>query len=164
MGIYIHLVKIHTHIYIKSRRETISGFSARHSVHIEELVMSNNYVQTIKTIYERFNAKDIDGVLAALADNVVWANGMDGGHVHGHEGVHDYWTRQWAMVNPRVEPVAFQQTEDGVITVEVIQTVFELDGQPLTDQTHGLKDKTVMHIFCVDSSDKITHFDIKEKN
>lgn len=123
--------------------------------------MSDNKVQIIQTIYERFNARDIDGVLAALADNVAWANGMYGGHVHGHEGVREYWTRQWAMVNPHVAPVAFRQVEDGVITVEVIQTVFDLDGQPLTGQTHGLKDKTVTHIFRM-NNDKITHFDLGE--
>jgi hypothetical protein len=38
-------------------------------------------VEILKRIYDRFNARDIDGVLAALADDVAWANGMDGGHV-----------------------------------------------------------------------------------
>ncbi len=44
-------------------------------------------VKILEHLYERFNARDIDGVLVALADDVAWANGMDGGHVHGHEGV-----------------------------------------------------------------------------
>ena len=34
-------------------------------------------------------------MLAVLADDVAWANGMDGGHVHGREAVREYWTRQW---------------------------------------------------------------------
>nr|WP_244960370.1 nuclear transport factor 2 family protein [Eoetvoesiella caeni] len=110
-------------------------------------------------MYDRFNARDIDGVLAALADDVVWANGMDGGHVHGHEAVRAYWTQQWAVVSPHVEPIEFRQTKDGAVAVEVIQTVFDLDGQPLSGQTHGLKDKTVMHIFRLDN-DKVTRFDI----
>ena len=46
-------------------------------------------VQMLKRIYDRFNARDIDGVLEVLADDVAWANGMDGGHVHGHEAVRD---------------------------------------------------------------------------
>ena len=37
-------------------------------------------VELLKRIYDRFNARDIDGVLAVLADDVAWANGMDGGH------------------------------------------------------------------------------------
>jgi len=121
--------------------------------------MSENDVQMIKRIYHSFNARDIDAVLSVLADDVAWANGMEGGHVHGREAVRDYWTRQWAIVSPHVEPVAFEQTEDGVLAVEVIQSVFDLDGQPLEGQSHGLKDKTVMHIFRM-QDDKILRFDI----
>ena len=45
----------------------------------------------------RFNARDIDGVLTVLTDDVAWANGMDGGYVHGREAVRAYWTRQWTI-------------------------------------------------------------------
>ena len=121
--------------------------------------MSETNTHIIKRIYDRFNARDIDGVLSELADDVAWANGMDGGHVHGREAVRDYWTRQWAIVSPRVEPVAFQTTENGVVAVEVIQSVLDLNGQPLTGQTHGLTDKTVMHIFRMENG-KIARFDI----
>ncbi len=123
--------------------------------------MSEKRTQLIKHIYERFNARDIDGVLAVLADDVAWANGMEGGHVHGREAVRDYWTRQWAIVSPHVEPVAFQEVDDGAIEVEVIQRVFDLDGRPLERQDHGLKDKTVTHIFRMEG-DRIIRFDIGE--
>lgn len=123
--------------------------------------MSEAHTQLIKRIYDRFNARDIDGVLTELADDVAWANGMDGGHVHGREAVRDYWTRQWAVISPHVEPVAIQTKDDGVITVEVIQSVFDLEGRPLTEQTHGLKDKTVLHIFRIEGG-KIARFDIKD--
>jgi hypothetical protein len=43
-------------------------------------------VRILERIYDRFNARDIDGVLTALTEDVAWANGMDGGHVHGPEG------------------------------------------------------------------------------
>lgn len=125
--------------------------------------MSENHVQVISRLYECFNTRDINGVLVALTDDVAWANGMDGGHVHGHKALHDYWTRQWALVNPHVEPVGFAQTADDTITVEVIQTILDLKGQPLSGQTHGLKDKTVTHIFQMEH-DKVKRFDIQEKN
>ena len=48
-----------------------------------------------------------------------------------------------------------------LVAVEVIQSVFDLDGQPLQGQTHGLKDKTVMHIFRMEG-DKIVRFDIQD--
>ena len=59
-------------------------------------------VKILERLYDRFNARDIDGVLTALTDDVAWANGMDGGHVHGREAIRAYWTRQWAMVSPTV--------------------------------------------------------------
>ncbi len=118
-------------------------------------------IATISTMYERFNARDIDGVLSALADDVAWANGMEGGHVHGKEGVREYWTRQWAIVSPHVEPVSFDRATDGSIVVEVVQSVRDLEGKPLQDQTHGLKDKTVGHIFALRSG-LVARFDIRE--
>ena len=121
--------------------------------------MSEKQMQLMKHIYERFNARDIDAVLAALADDVAWANGMEGGHVHGREAVREYWTRQWTIISPHVEPVAFRQAEEGVMEVEVIQRVFDLDGRPLEGQTHGLKDKTVLHVFRMEGG-RIVRFDI----
>ena len=118
-------------------------------------------VERLKRLYDRFNARDIDGVLVALADDVAWANGMEGGHVQGHEGLRDYWTRQWSMVDPHVEPVRFHRTADGAIVAEVLQTVFDLEGNPLQGQTHGLKDKTVGHVFRFRAG-KVTHFDIRD--
>ena len=64
-------------------------------------------IEFLKRLYDRFNARDMEAVLAKLDENVVWANGMEGGHVHGRDGVRSYWTRQWAMVDPHVEPVGF---------------------------------------------------------
>lgn len=123
--------------------------------------MSDAHMKLIKGLYDCFNARDIDGVLAELSSDVAWANGMEGGHVRGHEAVRDYWTRQWVVVSPHVEPVAFQATDYDVVAVEVIQSVSDLDGRPLEGQTHGLKDKTVMHIFRVENG-KIARFDIRD--
>jgi ketosteroid isomerase-like protein len=66
-------------------------------------------IKVLERLYDRFNARDIDGVLVALTEDVAWANGMEGGHVHGHDAVRDYWTRQWAMISPHVEPVGFRR-------------------------------------------------------
>jgi ketosteroid isomerase-like protein len=118
-------------------------------------------VELLMRIYERFNARDIDGVLAVLTDDVAWANGMDGGHVHGLEGVREYWTRQWTIVSPHVEPVGFERTEGGAIVAEVQQTVRDLEGNLLQEQTHGLKDKTVGHVFRFRDG-KVARFDIED--
>jgi ketosteroid isomerase-like protein len=118
-------------------------------------------IAMLSAMYDRFNARDIGGVLGALTDDVAWANGMEGGQVHGHEGVREYWTRQWAVVSPHVEPVRFERASDGSIVVEVRQSVRDLQGRPLHDQTHGLKDKTVGHVFYLQDG-KVARFDIRE--
>jgi len=118
-------------------------------------------VKVLERIYDRFNARDIDGVLSSLTNDVAWANGMDGGHVHGREAVREYWTRQWTMVSPHVEPVSFRQTVDGAIIAEVRQSVHDLEGKSLQGQTHGLKDKTVGHVFRFREG-KVSRFDIQD--
>ena len=116
-------------------------------------------VETLKLMYERFNAKDIDGVVARLTDDVVWANGMDGGYVRGHDGIRDYWTRQWSLVNPRVDPLRFEEAADGSVRVEVRQTIRDLEGRPV--EANGLKDKTVGHLFRF-ADGKVSRFDIRD--
>jgi ketosteroid isomerase-like protein len=118
-------------------------------------------IAVLRVMYERFNARDIDGVLGALSDDVVWANGMDGGHVHGREGVRAYWTRQWAVVCPQVEPLRFEKGPDGSIVVAVRQSVRDLEGKPLRDQVHGLRDKMVGHVFHLRDG-KVARFDIRD--
>lgn len=117
-------------------------------------------IQTLRHIYALFNARDIDGIFAVLTDDVAWANGMDGGHEHGKDAVRAYWTRQWQMVSPHVEPVSFDVAADGAIVARVIQTIRDLDGNPLEGQTHGLKDKTVGHAFHFENG-KVSRFDIE---
>jgi ketosteroid isomerase-like protein len=111
-------------------------------------------VEFITQLYERFNARDIETVLAALHPDVMWANGMEGGHVHGREAVRSYWTRQWAAIDPRVEPTGFSTGADGETIVEVHQTVRDLQGAVLVDQMVG-------HIFRIEHG-LITRFDIRE--
>jgi hypothetical protein len=111
-------------------------------------------VEFFKQVYERFNARDIEAVLAALHTDVTWANGMEGGHLHGREAVRSYWTRQWAAIDPHVEPISFSTGTDGEIVVEVHQTLRDLHGAVLVDQVVG-------HIFRFDNG-LITRFDIRQ--
>src|ERR1700751_6058425 len=118
-------------------------------------------VELLKRIYDRFNARDIDGVLTVLIDDVAWGNGMDGGHVHRRQAVSEQWTTPWSVVRPQVEPGGFHRTADGAIIAEVRQSVRDLEGKPLQGQTHGLKDKTVGHIFHLREG-KVARFDIQD--
>jgi ketosteroid isomerase-like protein len=121
----------------------------------------DDHIKIVERLYACFNARDIDGVLVVLTDDVAWANAMDGGYVHGRQAICDYWTRQWAMVSPHVAPVGLRLTPDGAIVAEVLQTIRDLDGKPLEGQTHGLKDKTVAHVFHFRDG-KVARFDVEE--
>jgi hypothetical protein len=111
-------------------------------------------IELLIHIYERFNARDMETVLASLHEEVLWANGMEGGHVQGRDGVRSYWTRQWAIVDPHVEPVGFSAGADGKMAVEVHQTVRNLQGEVLVDQMVG-------HIFQIEDG-LVKRFDIRE--
>jgi hypothetical protein len=89
--------------------------------------------ELLQTLYEAFNARDIELALSGMHPDVEWANGMEGGTVHGRSGVRDYWTRQWQMINPRVDPQRF--TGDAAqVFVEVHQVVRDLEGKIQSDQ------------------------------
>jgi hypothetical protein len=75
----------------------------------------------------------MEPVLAAMHGNVQWANGMEGGYVEGREGVRAYWTRQWAVLNPHVEPMTFSTGPTGEVVVEVHQVVHDMKGELLVD-------------------------------
>jgi ketosteroid isomerase-like protein len=91
-------------------------------------------------LYAAFNARDIDGVLAAMAPDVDWPNAWEGGRVVGHEAVRDYWTRQWAQIAPTVIPRRTMDLPDGRVAVEVAQVVRALDGALL-------REATVRHVY-----------------
>jgi ketosteroid isomerase-like protein len=88
----------------------------------------------LRRIYADFNARNIDAVLACMHPDVVWPNGMEGGVVHGREGIRAYWTRQWSMIDPRVEPRGFRPDGTGRTVVSVWQFVRDLSGNTLQDQ------------------------------
>ena len=102
-----------------------------------ELTLDDSTVSLLQKAYERFNARDVDAVLALMQPNVEWPNGMEGGTVAGHSGVRAYWTRQWGMVNPHVDPVKFEADGAGRVLVSVRQVVRDLSGEVLQDRMVG---------------------------
>lgn len=107
----------------------------------------------VRRLYEGFNRRDIPAVLALLDAEVDWANGVDGGHVHGREAVRAYWTKQWAAIQPQVDPLRITHSADGATAVEVHQVVRDLEGKPLLDET-------VSHVFRIEGG-LVIRFDIE---
>ena len=102
-------------------------------------------------IYQNFNNRNIDLVIANMADDVQWANGMDGGYVHGHDGVRQYWKRQFGLINSNVTPLQINKEND-VVKISVHQVVHDLNGNFLADEM-------VDHFFEMKDG-KIARFDI----
>ena len=104
----------------------------------------NSDHELLRRVYEAFNARDINAVLAVMHPDVDWPNGWEGGRVYGHEGVRDYWVRQWASIDPNVQPVNIHTDELGRAVVEVHATVRDLSGAVISE---GM----VEHIYVIDS-------------
>jgi hypothetical protein len=105
-------------------------------------------------LYKNFNSRNIDAVIAHTTENVQWANGMEGGYVHGHNGLRDYWRRQFTLINPEVTPLEVK-IDDNIATIKVHQLVLDLNGQLLLD-------KNIYHHFYMDH-DKIARFEIGDE-
>lgn len=90
--------------------------------------------EQLTSLYAAFNRRDVCAVLAALAPDVSWPNGWEGGIVRGHDQVRAYWLRQWAEIDPVVVPRAFDIEDDGRVTVTVHQVVRTLQGSVVADQ------------------------------
>ena len=111
-------------------------------------------VVLLRRVYALFNGRDMESVLAAMHPEVVWANGMEGGHVHGRDEVRSYWKRQWAIMDPHVEPVEISPGGKGEVVVKVHQVVRDLEGNLLAD-------KLVTHVFQMRDG-LIQRFDIRD--
>ena len=110
--------------------------------------------ELLRDAYAAFNRRDIDGVLASMSADVDWPNGMEGGCVHGHDELRAYWTRQWAVVDPYVEPARIVEGDSGDTVVEVHQVVRDLSGKVLVD-------RMVQHVYRIRSG-LIERMDIRD--
>jgi hypothetical protein len=110
--------------------------------------------ELLKKTYASFNARDIDATLSNMRPDVIWPNGMEGGTVHGHEEVRAYWTRQWGMFDPHVDPVSFEEDASGRIVVHVHQVVHDISGKLLLD-------RMVEHVYTFEDG-LIRQMDIRE--
>ena len=96
----------------------------------------------LSNAYNAFNARDLEAALAAMHPEVDWPNGMEGGRVHGHSAVREYWTRQWSLIDPHVEPRRFSTDASGRIIVDVHQIVHDRAGNIIADQM-------VQHVYLI---------------
>ena len=115
--------------------------------------MTFQFKDLIKKAYSAFNARDINKALSTMQSNVQWSKAWEGGYINGHEEIKRYWSRQWNEINPNVEPIGFNEREDGSLEVEVHQKVKDLHG-------NSIFDGTIKHIYTFEDN-LIKTMDIK---
>ncbi len=94
--------------------------------------MSDNR-QFLQNLYDAFNRREIETIIAKMHPNVKWANGLEGGFVYGRDAVREYWTNQFKAIQPELETLKFERDESGRSVVTVHQIVKDLEGKVLVD-------------------------------
>ncbi|MPZ93459.1 MAG: ketosteroid isomerase [Propionibacteriales bacterium] len=108
-------------------------------------MMQDTHEDRIRSLYVAFNARDIETVLAAMKPDVDWENGWKGGRLIGRASVRDYWERQWAAIDPHVEPTGMTVRPSGEIVVDVHQVVRDERGDVVAEDD-------VRHVFVFDTT------------
>lgn len=91
-------------------------------------------VALLRRAYEAFDRRDFEAVLAMMHADVDWPNAWEGGRVHGRDSVRDYWKRQFAVLDSRLDAQDFKVEQDGRVAVEVRQVVHDKNGKLVADR------------------------------
>jgi hypothetical protein len=110
--------------------------------------------ELISRAYSAFNQRDIDGALVLMSENVSWPKASEGGRVVGKQEIRDYWTRQWAEFDPRVDVLEVVDRGAGKTDVKVHQLVKNLKGDVLSDTE-------LWHVYAI-ANGLIERMDLKE--
>jgi nuclear transport factor 2 (NTF2) superfamily protein len=94
---------------------------------------STPHEQRLRSLYEAFNARDVETCVAAMTADVDWANGWEGGRVVGRDAVREYWRRQWAAIDSRAEPTAITERPGGAVEVAVHLVARDHEGKVISD-------------------------------
>ncbi len=96
--------------------------------------MSSNQ-QLLQNLYDAFNKREIETIIPMMRPDVKWANGLEGGFVHGRDQVREYWTDQFKAIQPELEALKFETDENNrnIVTVHLI--IRDLHGNLLADAT-----------------------------
>ena len=87
----------------------------------------------LRALYDAHAERDIELAVSGLTEDVEWPDVAGGRVLHGHDEVREYWTAQFAAIDPSVTPVAFDLTDEGEVEVRVHQVVRDLAGTVLRD-------------------------------
>jgi nuclear transport factor 2 (NTF2) superfamily protein len=83
--------------------------------------MAAERADALRALYQAFNDRDLDAVVAAMTPHVDWPNGWEGGRLVGREEVRRYWERQWAVARPTIIVTKILDRPDGTVEVRLRQ-------------------------------------------
>ena len=106
--------------------------------------MSSNQQQFLQNLYDAFNKREIETIISFMKPDVKWANGLEGGFVYGRDAVRQYWTNQFKLIKPQLEPLKYETDENHREVVTVHQVIKDLQGELLADMM-------VQQIFTIDN-------------
>jgi hypothetical protein len=95
----------------------------------------SSHQEFLQNLYDAFNKRDIETIIAKMRLDVKWANGLEGGFVYGRDAVRKYWTDQFKAIQPELETLKFETDENNRNVVTVHQIVKDLQGKLLADAT-----------------------------
>ncbi|KAA1257976.1 SnoaL-like domain protein [Rubripirellula obstinata] len=95
----------------------------------------SEHQQLLQSLYDAFNEREIETIISTMHPDVKWANGLDGGFVHGQDEVRQYWTSQFENIRCDLETLNFETDEEGREVVTVHQVIKDLEGNVLADAT-----------------------------
>lgn len=100
--------------------------------------VNENRADSVRALYQSFNDRDLDAVLSAMAADVDWPNGWEGGRLLGREEVREYWERQWREIRPTTMVRDIVERSDGTVEARVRLVVRDPAGKVLvrSDVTH----------------------------
>jgi hypothetical protein len=111
--------------------------------------------ETLRRMYAAFNARDVEALFAVMVPEVDWPTAWEGGRAVGYDEVRDYWTRQWAEIDSRVEPLGFTARPDGTVAVDVDQRAWAVGSREV------LTDGPVVHVYVFDADGRVVRMDVE---
>ncbi len=87
-------------------------------------------VARLEGAYRLFNDRAINELLSMLTEDVEWPDVAHGTVLQGKDAIRRYWERQFATVDPEVEPTAFVEAGEDLVAV-IDQRIRDLHGELL---------------------------------
>jgi ketosteroid isomerase-like protein len=100
-------------------------------------------------LYKAFNDRDVGTLMDAMHPDVDWPNFLEGGRVRGRDALRQYWSEQFAMVQPEASPIEMLEVSGDRIVVRLHYLIKAMEGggvwtDEITSNTFTFADDLVL--------------------